>query len=182
MGSSFPRVSEILREAGLGPDLSRIPADVLESARDRGAAVHAAIEALTYGYLDEADVTPIVAPYLDAYRRFVAESGYQAKYAEVEVIHPAWRYQGHPDSIGFLVGRRLLVDFKSGGAEGVEYQLAGYRAAWNFTHPTEPVEAVAALMLRRDGTYRFNEQSWIEAEPIWLACVTVYHARQRRKS
>lgn len=180
MGSTFPRVTEILAATGLGPDFSRVPADVLEAARDRGIEVHAAIEALVYGYLDEESVSTVAAPYLDAYRKFVAESGYEAKYAEIEVTHPAWRYQGHPDSVGFLVGRRVLIDFKSGGAEGVEYQLAGYRAAWNAERPSEPVEAVAALMLRRDRTYRFIEHSADDAEPIFYAATTVWHARQRR--
>jgi hypothetical protein len=180
MGAELPRVTDILRDTGLGPDLSRIPADVLESARDRGQLVHAAIEALVYGYLDEAEVAPIAAPYLDAYRKFVVESGYEAKYAEVEVVHSSWGYRGHPDGVGFLMGRRILIDFKSGGAEGVEYQLAAYRAAFNAQHPTEPVEAVAALMLRRDSSYRFIEHAWADAEPVWLAAVTVFKARQRR--
>lgn len=178
--TDLPRVTAILQSVGLGPDLSRIPEDVLETARDRGTAVHAAIEAITYGYHDAESVPPAIAPYLDAYQKFVAESGFEAKYAEIEVTHPTWRYRGHPDLVGFLLGRRVILDAKTGGAEGVEYQLAGYRMAWNAERPTEPVDAIASLLLRRNGTYRLVEHSAAEAEPVFLAAATVFYALKRR--
>ena len=108
MDVKLPRVSEILSAVGLGPDLSMVPPDVLAQAQKRGRAVHEAIEACAYGYLDEAMLDPIVLPYLAAYRRFVAESGHEAIGAEIEVVHPEWHYVGHVDRVGWLLAKRCL--------------------------------------------------------------------------
>jgi len=182
--SELPRVTDILQAVGLGPDLEAVPADVLLSARDRGTAVHQAIEAMVYGYFDPSTFPPEYAGYLDGFRAFLKDSGYEAKYAEIEVRHEPWRYRGHPDNIGFMPAQRgpqrALIDFKSGGAAGVDYQLAGYALAWNHEHLTEPIHTALAVSLRRNGTYRVREIDLGEAGPIWLAAVTVYHAQRRK--
>lgn len=184
MASAFPRVTEILADTGLGPDLLLIAADVLERARVRGQRVHAAIEALTYGFYEPAEHDPDgdLGGYLGAYRKFVAEAKYEPLAAEVEVVHEAWRYCGHPDTVGFLGKHRVILDFKSGmlGLQGVEYQLAGYTEAWNHQRPRELVSAAAAVELRPNETYRYHEVDLGSATPVWYAAVTVYHARQRR--
>lgn len=177
--SDLPRVTTILNDVGLGPDLSKIPPALLEAGRARGSAVHAAREALVYGYENEELLNPVVAPYLDAYKKFVAESGYVTIRAEFEVVSRRWRYRGHPDDLGWLQSKRMIVDIKTGTDEGVAYQLVAYRVAWNEEHPDEPVEALAAVQLRADGTYRFNEVSAVEAEPVWFAAVTVFYAKRR---
>lgn len=179
MGSTFPRVTTIIEQLGLGPDFSMVPAAVMEQARIRGTLVHKAIEAITYNYYDADEYTE-VAPYLDAYQRFLRESKFEPRYAEIEVVHDVWKYQGHPDSVGLLGKIRLLIDYKTGESDGVEYQLAAYVEAWNHQHPQEPVGAAACVELRRDGTYRFNEIEIAPAWPVFQAAVTVWHARQRR--
>ena len=179
--SSLPRVTHILEEAALGPDFgAATPAD-LEAGRRRGARVHAAIEADHYGY--PVDIPPAIAPYLDAYRKFVAESGHEPIASEVEVIHPAWQYVGHVDRVGWLLGRRAILDWKSGGPPDLKAagdQLSGYKLAWNAMHPGEPVEALGVLHLREDGTYRFHEIAGAEHEQVFLAAVVVYRTRKER--
>ena len=182
---SFPRVTEILAAVGLGPDFSTVPPDVLEAARVRGRAVHNAIEAIVYDFLDESALAPDVLTRLDSYRRFVKESGYETVHTEIEVEHPVWRYRGHPDTIGWLLNKRTLLDWKNTDAVQLapaSYQLAAYRAAWNAQHPTEPVEALGVVQLKSDGTYRFHEVSAAEAEPVWFAAVTVYRAQKGHES
>ena len=181
MTEALPRVTAILQDVGLGPDFTGVPPAVLEVARVRGAAVHAAIEAIVFNYLDEPALAEDVVPRLDAYRRFVKESGYETLHTEVEVVHEAWRYRGHPDSVGWLNGRRGIPDWKN--TDSVQLapacrQLCGYRAAWNAQHPTEPVEWIAVVQLKSDGTYRFHEVSVAEWEPKWYAAVTVYYDKR----
>ena len=176
----LPRVSAILDAVGLGPEFSAVPPEILDAARVRGRAVHNAIEAIVYDFLDESALAPDVLVRLDAYRRFVKESRYETLHTEIEVEHPTWRYRGHPDTIGWLVGKRALLDWKN--TESVQlapasYQLAAYACAWNAQHPTEPVVALAVVQFKSDGTYRFHEVSAATAEPIWLAAVMVYYAR-----
>jgi hypothetical protein len=174
---SLPRVTEILRVVGLGPTFIGVDESVLEAARARGSAAHAAIEADHYGY--GAEVAPEIAPYLDAYRKFVAESGHEAVASERAIIHPTWQYVGHIDRVGWLIQKRCLLDWKM--VESVDlvcagYQLAGYRLAWNAQHPTEPVDLTAVVQFRKDGTYRFHDVNAAEHEPVFLAAVTVYRA------
>jgi hypothetical protein len=66
-----------------------------------------------------------VLPRLDAYRRFIKDSGYETIHTEIEVVHPAWRYCGHPDSIGFLNRARVILDWKN--MDALDVQPAG---AW----------------------------------------------------
>lgn len=178
--SDLPRVTSILEAVGLGPDLSMVPEDVLTAAQARGTAVHAAIEAHHYGYLEEAAITPVIAPYFSAYLKFLAESGHEPIHSEIEVTHPAWRYRGHPDRIGWLQGHRALFDFKSGAAAGAEYQVAAYIEAWNAEHPSEPITSGFIVPLRSDGTYRLIEVDLAHATQVWLAAVVVYQARKER--
>lgn len=178
MAEPLPRVTHILDAVGLGPDLSMVAADVLAAAMKRGTAVHEAIEALSYGYFEGCD--PAITGYVDAYRTFVAESGYRVIAAEVEVTHPAWRYRGHPDSVGWIGSNRAVLDFKTGVSDGVAYQLVGYAEAWNAEHPTELITAAACVELRENGTYRVTEVDLGAAKPVWFAAVTVYHAQKGR--
>lgn len=178
MQAALPRVTVILKAVGLGPDLSVVAPAVLEAARQRGIAVHEAIEAAVYGYLEPESIDPTLAPYLDAWLKFVAESGFQPIAAEFEVRHPLWRYCGHPDVLGWLLGKRFILDVKTGDAAGAEYQVAAYVEAWNAERPAETVAGGAILHLRADGMYRFDEVTLPAAVPVWYAAVVVYRAQQ----
>lgn len=187
MAAALPSVTTILRVVGLSGNFSQIPPDILNAARDRGSAVHAAIEAHHYGY--DFDLDPEYKPWFDAYLRFVEETGHVPIVSENEVVHEAWGYCGHPDRIGWLTlkdftGHRTVLDFKSGGSEGVEWQLAAYAAAWNAQHPTEPIDRAVAVALRKNGTYRLLPArdgrvgvDLRQATPVFYAAVTVFRAR-----
>ena len=168
-------MSDILAEVGLTPDFGAIAPRVLEAARARGVAVHALLEADAYGYLDEADVTPVTAPYLDAARKFIAESGAEHVASEFEVRHPSWNYVGHPDRLCWLQGRRALLDWKcteSPDLAAAGRQLAAYRLALNASAPSTPVDFVAVVQLTADGRYRYHDISHAEHEPLFLAAVS----------
>lgn len=183
MAESLPRVTEVLQAVGLAPDFSAVPPDVLATAQKRGTAVHEAVEALAYAYLDEAAVDPEIAPYLAAYRRFVTESGHEAIASEVEVVHPTWQYVGHLDRVGWLLKHRVILDWKSGDTidlYAAGFQLAAYRLAWNATHPDQPVAGAAVVQLKADATYRYHEIAAVDFEQGFLAAVVVYRAQQGR--
>jgi hypothetical protein len=182
---------EILQAVGLAPDYSVVPPPILARASARGTAVHEAIAEHAAGTLW--GVEPHIKPYLDAYERFLADTGHEVICGEVELCHPELRFVGHPDRIGWLNNdKRCLLDWKTSERleiPPVAYQLAGYRILWHREHPTEPIEVSAAVQLRRDGTYRLYDPEQeryritaAEAERIFLAAVTVYHAvaRDRR--
>ena len=180
MGDQLPRVTEILNAVGLGPDLSGVRPDILDAALARGTAVHALVEAMHYGYLDEVDITPELAPYTTAFLKFLEESKYESIACEIEVTDARWGYRGHPDLIGWLLRQRIVIDVKTGDATGGAYQVAAYAGAWSAEHPSEPAKAGAILHLRANGTYRLEEIELAPALDVFHAAVIVHRAQQRR--
>ena len=175
---TLPSVTQILALTDLGPDFSRIPDSVMEKARRRGDAVHAAIELHGYGICD--DVAPEIAPYLSAYEKFLVDTRHVPVVSEKEVISARWRYVGHVDRVGFQDEGRWLLDWKSSetlALQPVALQLAGYKIAWNELHPKAPVTVTAAVQLKRDGTYRLHVIDTKPVEHIFQAAVVVVHAR-----
>jgi hypothetical protein len=179
----LPSVTAILAATGLGPDLSRVPAAALEVARARGSAVHALAEADHYGYADTLEVTPVVAPYFDAYKKFVAETPHKPIISEFLVTSERWRYLGHPDRLAWMGARRVLLDWKSSDQldlDPVTLQLCGYKLAYEEEHPKEPIHECYAVQLRSDGTYRLHPLDTSRAMGVWQAAVIVFHERARR--
>ncbi len=178
----WPHVSTILMACGLGPDLSHVPERFLEPARERGSSLHEAIEADHYGL----DLEPSLeaAPFFSAYRKFRAETDHEPIVSEFRVEHALWRYIGRLDRVGWqtwpkLGRRRTLYDWKSGDTldlKPVARQLAAYRMAWNHMRPAEPIEVLAAVQFRSDGTYRLHRIEDPRAEEVFLAATVVYRA------
>jgi hypothetical protein len=175
----LPRVSEILRAVGLAPDFSDIPPAALEAARDRGIAVHRYLEALHYAYATDMEIPPAYMGYVSAYEKFLAESGHEPIHSEITLTHPTWLYQGTLDRMGWLNGRRALLDWKTGvvGATA-RYQLAAYVDLWNARYPDERVELAATVQLMPDGRYSYRQVDLAAALPVWRAAIVVYRAQQ----
>lgn len=180
MASTYPRVSQILQAAGLGPDFSGVPARILESASARGTSGHALIAAHRYGYLDPGEVAP------PAYLAFLEESGWTPEVCEFEVVSSRWRFVGHPDCRGWMAARRGLLDWKftdSLDVVPVQRQLAGYRLAWQEQHPDQPIAFCAAVQFLSTGRPKFHEFTKDEMDQatneFQAACVC-YYARRRK--
>ena len=179
-----PSVTQILSAVGLSEDYSRVPPATLEIARLRGTALHAAIQWHHEGTLNEASLHPEVAPGFSGYLKFLTDSRHEPIVSEAELVHPTWRYVGHPDRIGWIGKDRVLIDFKymeSLNLDPVARQLAGYRLAWNVLHPTELLTRCYALQLKRDGTYRSHEITqprWSQDDQVFLAACVVFRARK----
>lgn len=185
---NFPRVTEIIHAAGIGPDYGSIPehirAERLGHASLIGTATHRAIDLLEEGDLDENSLHPLVAPRVAAYQRFVADTGYRRIRGEFEVRSLRWRYVGHPDSIGWLGAERIGIDAKAVAAFDPDYTAiqakGGYGIAYNEEFPSEPIGRWFGLHLRADGTYRFEPLTKADAEQLFLAALLCWHERARR--
>ena len=195
----LPRVTEILAAVGLGPDYAEVPPAILLRAASRGTAVHEAIGEHLAGTLWGVDAQ--IQPRLDAFQRFLSDSGYAPIETPEEfrnpefphestLVHP-YGFTGHidPGGIGWLHGVRALVDWKTTVrlSASLAYQLAGYRLLWRHVRPAERIEISLAVQLRADGGYRVwdpeKERPYIlaaDAEAVFLAALTVYRAQRRR--
>lgn len=181
MAVALPSVSQILKAVGLTGDFDRIAPDILEVARDRGSAAHAAIHNDVYHCLDESGLMPDVLARVHAWRRFLKDSGYRPILAEGTVISTRWQFCGHLDSAGWIGPERTLLDLKCVATldpDLVSYQLGGYDIAWVEQRPTEPFKRYLGLQLLPDD-YRVHDLTarMPQARTVFQAALIVFAAR-----
>jgi hypothetical protein len=119
-GTRIPSLTQVLRLSGL-TDYDGIDPDVLENAARRGTEVHVLAATYNqYGALDPAWITEECAPYFDAYRRFLDESGFKPDPAWVEKamivkIH-GMALGCTPDLFGKLGRDQAVIELKATSA------------------------------------------------------------------
>lgn len=173
-GETVPGVTSILRPL---VDFGRVPRDVLDAKADLGRRVHFACQLHDENDLDEASVEADVAPYLAAYRRFLAESGATVLENEKQVYEPTLRYAGTLDRVMLVSGLRWLVDIKTSIAlpNSVGAQTSAYLRALRDPQVTRR----GALRLRPDGSYRLDPLTEPDDFSVFMACLTIYRWQER---
>ena len=162
-GALLPGVTQILKPL---QDFTAVPEDILERSANFGTAVHLATALWDQNDLDLDSVDVAIVPYLEAWKRFRDETKITFEAIETQVVSEKYRYAGTLDRIGFINGRAIVIDIKTGVVSPViGVQLAGYLVAWNGTHVLK-VTRRASVSLRKDGTYRLD---WWEDKADW-AC------------
>lgn len=128
-GRPVRSVTQILQDAGI-VDYSHIPPSIRRWALERGRMVHLYTQYDDLGVLDDSCVDPRIAPYLAAWRRFRAESGFVPDLVEHRAYNSQYNYAGTLDRRGVhpKLGR-VMLDIKTNEAEEwVRLQLAAYSA------------------------------------------------------
>jgi hypothetical protein len=173
--------------------LAAVPPEQLERARQEGKAIHKMVELDCKGKLES--VPEWLQGHLEAWRRFVAESGFECWATEEPLYHPLG-YAGTPDLIGTIGdpdSRPVVIDIKrtlyAGPAVGL--QLAAYKELWNrFNKSVDFLRSEAkhtkvgkryALQLRAEGTYRLVPYEDDEDWTTFLALLTTYRWERKWK-
>ena len=184
-GAVLPSVTQVLRDFY---DFSMVAPDVLEYARQRGVAVHKAVQLDIDNDLDEASVAPEISGYLEAWRNFRSQCGLrQADFGEVErpMYHPTYKYAGTPDMTVCLYKRWTVLDVKATADlhPAVALQLAGYRELVNANTPKgqHKIEQRCALRLMDNGTYRLQSYTDKGDWSVFLAALTVHRFKEQSK-
>jgi hypothetical protein len=149
-GQPIGGVSEILGSLGI-VDRSWFT----DWARDRGKAVHTAIEFHMTGGLDWKTVDPRIKGYVEAALRFMDDAKIKpgpGTYVERPIAHPHWRYCGTPDLVCEAFGDQSVPDFKSGGLGAAGIQTALYEMAARVAYPV-----VNLMQRRRMGIQLFED-------------------------
>jgi len=107
-GVRVPSVTQILKECGL-IDLEKYA----PGSDIRGRAVHLMCQYLDEGDLDESTIPTALAGYLEAYRTFLHDTGWQWIGIEKCLAHKTLNYAGMLDRISV----DLVLDIKSGQPE-----------------------------------------------------------------
>jgi len=154
----LPHVTGVIKPL---EDYAGVPPSVLEWASERGRMVHEACQFLDEDDLDESSLDPEIAPYVEAYRRFLEEVRPEWYAIEQPVHSDRYGYAGTLDRVGYLTGLkrspRAVVDLKAVAklSPVTGLQLAAYAEAW-CVGGAAPLIARYALQLRPDKTYRLK--------------------------
>lgn len=175
-GKHLPSVTQVLQLLDQFEDVS--PA-VLEAARERGTHVHAVTELDDRDELDESSVNVALAPYLAAWRKFRADTGFVPTHIEDRVAHRHLGYAGTLDRMGTLRGRPALVDIKSGlKPKSVGAQTAAYLEAWMLTSGARRRPVRYCVQLNPEG-YRLHVLDDPADWPLFVSCLNVHNWRSR---
>lgn len=169
----LPSVTEILIGAGL-MDLQYFT----EAGKWRGSAVHAACWYEDENDLDESALDPLLAPYLEAYRKFKAETGFVVERNERKVYHELLGYAGRYDKLGHYKKGPALVDLKSGASSKItRYQTCGYVSCLQSPRKYTRME----VRLKDNGKYSlqiYEPKDYDRDFSAWNAIVQVFHLRK----
>lgn len=170
-GRHLPSVTQILTPLY---DFSRVDPGTLQAAAEFGKQVHAALALWDHEELDTDDLdTPLIS-YLDAWRKFLRETGFEVSDIEREVAFPKYGYAGRLDRIGWIKYKnqicRVVIDIKTGATINpvVGIQLAAYQAAYNSDLPgictKEKITHRASVRVSQSGKYNLD---WWEDKGDW---------------
>lgn len=150
----------------------------METAAERGTAVHSAAEALDK--TGSAAISEEYLPYLSAYKAFLQDHRPSWDLIEQPLWHPQHRYAGTVDRYGALSGEAALVDIKTTYTVYkplCRAQLNLYRLM--LIARGYPVHRMYILHLKKDGTYKLIPMD--TDEPLALALITIHNALSKKK-
>jgi hypothetical protein len=177
-GKRVPSVTQLLAPL---VDYSMVPRDVLERAQQLGTAVHKATELYDLDDLDDDGLSDELRPYLDAWKKFRAETGFEPITVERKLVHPVLRYAGTSDRTGLVRQRVAVIDLKKMFVLGphIGPQLAAYQEL----HRRDRLEVVDryALGLRPDGNYRLQPYTDPLDWQCFLSHLTIHNWKQKHE-
>lgn len=118
-------VTTVIKKGGMGGYISRY---FTEEARLRGKAVHHAVFLDLHDDLHFDSLNAIIRGYIQGWIRFRKETNYRPylPLCEKKGMNKRLFYSGTPDCPGFLNGRPIVADIKTGDCNTAKLQLAGY--------------------------------------------------------
>ena len=149
-----------------------------ETARWRGTAVHYACWYDDQNDLNESTLDPVLRPYVDAYRKFKAETQFEPTAIEQGVYNEALGYAGTPDRIGKMGAIQCVIDLKSGASSKVtRYQTVAYAAC--LPSPRKYVRMEVRLKPNGDFSLQVYEpKDYGRDFARWSAIVEVFHLKK----
>ncbi len=184
-GRPVVSVTQCLSAVGILPSFSMVDKVLLERKRQIGVALHAALHYLQQGDLDESTVDERVKPRLDAYRLFVADTGFDPIDCELRrfPVVAGMQFGMQLDVTGTIKGQPFLVDFKSAENSphpGFAIQLAAYESG--IPRPLIPPFRWRrmTLQLKKDGRYCRTEWTDKRDDQEWKSALFLAYRRINR--
>jgi hypothetical protein len=184
-GVVIPSVTQIINSV-LRP-FEKINPAVLERAAWRGTCIHKMIELFELGTLDMSTVDHQFVPYLEAWKKFKAESGFEVEQSLIErpMVHSVFRYGLKPDLVGMLGRNFVVLDIKSGDIQiATALQTAAYQEGINNglfqgidnTVPCDlRIRQRIALQLKDNGKYKMIKYTDRQDWNLFLSALSIYN-------
>lgn len=174
--SVVPGVTSILQDNfGVKPYWS-------EWHAQKGRSIHQAIHLLVLDQLDWSSVDPRIKGRIEAFQKFILETGYRVVCTELSLFSELWRFAGTLDLIVEDGAKdKILIDIKPPSAEPiVDLQLALYALLYDENGMPPKIKRAACVCLKDNGYYSMK---WVEnlkhSKRVGLACLTVSNWQQQ---
>lgn len=179
-GEAIPSVTQVLSPVS---SYAGIPRNILDAAAARGTYIHKCCEMILWETLDWDSVYPEYLPYVQAFQKFLDESGVEIELPEEMVFHPKLKYAGRVDLVGRVPKRkrmrRAVIDYKTSLKlmPAVGPQVAAYQDAQNASQPKDAEKIVDryGLQLKKDGTYSLQPYESPNDMNVFRSCLTIHH-------
>jgi len=147
----------------------------------RGRANHKAISYYVQGCLDFNSVSEEIKGYLDAFIKFINETGFKPINSEEKLFSTVYNFAGTPDLLlSKSNGKIILADIKSSVEQIVKLQLAGYDILYNEIK-IKPNE-YCAIELKTDGCYKLHWFNDIQRmRNVFMSCLSIYNFKMQNK-
>ncbi len=177
-GLKVPGVTRVLQAAGI-IDFSKIPPHMLAKAQKFGSAAHKATELHDLGTLDAATLDTALVPYLTAWKRFKADTGFVCENIEEKFYSKRYGYAGKLDRVGRMKKKTVVdiatsVDFSIAKA----LQTAAYQEAYNEYVPAkEKIKEREIVLLKGNGIYELAPRDFFQDSDfsVFLAALKLYN-------
>jgi len=169
--------SKVLEDVGI-TDYSMVPRQTLEWKAYLGKYVHRATHLMDINTLDESTIIPEAIPYLNAWNKFIAEHNPAWWEIEKSIYSKKYLFATTPDRIGFIDRENSDVEIKCTATimRSVGPQTASHCIAYNEDKPkTEQIKKRYCVLLKPDGTYKFEELKDKRDERVFLNALYVYN-------
>lgn len=179
-GDVVPSVTQVLEPIS---SYAGVPRNILQAAAARGTYIHECCEMALWETLDWDSVMPEYRGYVEAFGKFLADSGVEVELIEERVYHPVLCYAGTADLICRLPRRgkmrRAVVDYKTSlkMMPSVGPQVAAYQEAQNASQPKgqEKVLDRYGLHLKKDGTYVLEPYESPNDFNVFKSCLVIHN-------
>jgi len=174
-GREVPGVTTILKEM-LNLDMGMTD----QFYRDRGTEIHKACELWIKGERGFV-MDSRICPFLDGFKKFLRETGFEVRYVEKKIHNPTYQYCGTLDLFGMMEvnhDKYALIDIK-GGVKAKYYRLqTALYGQGLFAHEQYDIERMC-LHLDGKGGYFLDPHDDLYDLPAALSLVNAYHARRK---
>ena len=175
----IPSVTMILKANGLMDGLKFVDSDVLQRACEFGTHVHSTTELYDRGCLNEKTLDPALIPYLDGWKAFLKDTGFEVLALEEQVISMKHWYAGRFDKLGIMpkYKGRTLVEIKTGASysHASALQTGAYEYAYNESAPLKEHIRNRFVVHLGEGTYKIYPCADRNDVYTFFGCLNVYN-------